>query len=269
MNTPHVWRIRAGFALATLALLTFTPAYAQFDSASVLGTVRDSSGASLPGAKVTLENVKTGIQQNTNTDNSGNFQILNVPIGTYRLSGEAQGFKKAVAAEFTVTVNARQRVDLTLQVGDVAEQIMVTDAATPLETDTSSRGTVVSTNQIVNLPLNGRSYADLALLAPGVRKSMLETRSRDASFNVNGMRSSLNNFVLDGVDNNAYGTSNQGFSNQVVQLSPDAVAGVPHRNHELQRRVRPRRRRQSSTPRSAAAQTHSTERSGSTSATQS
>ena len=102
---------------------------------------------------------------------------------------------------------------------------MVTDAATPLETDTSSRGTVVSSNQIVNLPLNGRSYADLALLAPGVRKSSIATGStpRDASFNVNGMRSSLNNFVIDGVDNNAYGTSNQGFSNQVVQLSPDAV----------------------------------------------
>ena len=79
-------------------------------------------------------------------------------------------------------------------------------------------------NQIVNLPLNGRSYADLALLAPGVRKSgIAQATSRDASFNVNGMRSSLNNFVIDGVDNNAYGTSNQGFSNQVVQLSPDAV----------------------------------------------
>ena len=222
MNTPHVRRIRDVFALAVLALLTLTPVFGQFDSASVLGTVRDSSGAAVPAAKVTLENIKTGIQQNTNTDNAGNFQILNVPIGSYRLSGEAQGFKKAVAGEFTVTVNARQRVDLTLQVGDVAEQIIVTDAATPLETDTSSRGTVVSTNQIVNLPLNGRSYADLALLAPGVRKSSIAT-SRDASFNVNGMRSSLNNFVVDGVDNNAYGTSNQGFSNQVVQLSPDAV----------------------------------------------
>jgi len=78
----------------------------------------------------------------------------------------------------------------------------------------------------VNLPLNGRSYADLALLAPGVRRSALATLdngARDASFNVNGLRSSLNNFVIDGVDNNSYGTSNQGYSNQVVQASPDAV----------------------------------------------
>ncbi len=81
---------------------------------------------------------------------------------------------------------------------------------------------VIGREQIVNLPLNGRAYADLALLSPGVRQSSIST-SRDASFNVNGLRSSLNNFMLDGVDNNSYGTSNQGFSNQVVQVTPDAV----------------------------------------------
>ena len=225
MTHRNLRRILDVFALAVLVLSTLTIAFAQFDSASVLGTVRDPSGAPMAGAKVILENTQTGIAQTTTTDQEGNYQILNVPIGTYRLSGEATGFKRVVAAQFTVTVGARQRVDLSLQVGDVAEQIEVTDAATPLETDTSSRGTVVGSNQIVNLPLNGRSYADLALLAPGVRKSSIATGStpRDASFNVNGMRSSLNNFIIDGVDNNAYGTSNQGFSNQVVQLSPDAV----------------------------------------------
>ncbi len=91
-----------------------------------------------------------------------------------------------------------------------------------LETESSDRGQVIGHEQIVNLPLNGRAYADLALLSPGVRQSSISS-SRDASFNVNGMRSSLNNFILDGIDNNSYGTSNQGFSNQVVQVSPDAV----------------------------------------------
>ncbi|MEJ7605585.1 MAG: carboxypeptidase regulatory-like domain-containing protein [Bryobacteraceae bacterium] len=207
--------------LAVLLICVFSLS-AQFDSAAVLGVVRDATSASLSNAKVTIVNTKTGIEQIASSDGSGNYQFQNIPIGTYRVSAEAPGFKKAVVSEFTVTVNARQRVDLTLQVGDVAEQIVVTDAATPLETETSSRGTVVNATQIVNLPLNGRNYVDLALLAPGVRKSAIAT-SRDASFNVNGMRSSLNNFVIDGVDNNAYGTSNQGFSNQVVQLSPDAV----------------------------------------------
>jgi hypothetical protein len=195
---------------------------AQFDSATVLGTVTDGSGAVVSGAKVTLDSVETGIKQTVTTDSQGNYQFLNVKIGSYRVSGEATGFKTAVANPFTVTVNARQRVDLMLQVGTVTESVIVSGAASALETDNSSKGTVVSTQQIVNLPLNGRSYADLALLAPGVRKSGIAS-SRDASFNVNGMRSSLNNFVLDGVDNNSYGTSNQGFSNQVVQLSPDAV----------------------------------------------
>ena len=104
---------------------------------------------------------------------------------------------------------------------------------------------MITREQIVNLPLNGRAYADLALLSPGVRKSCSTTRlgGRDASFNVNGLRSSLNNFILDGVDNNSYGTSNQGFSNQVVQASPDAVAGVQSPDQQLQRRVRARRRR--------------------------
>ncbi len=77
-----------------------------------------------------------------------------------------------------------------------------------------------------NLPLNGRAYADLAALAPGVRRNILENQSvtsRDASFNVNGQRSEFNNFLLDGVDNNAYGTSNQGFSNQAIPPSPDAI----------------------------------------------
>ena len=98
----------------------------------------------------------------------------------------------------------------------------MTGAAKLLETDSSDRGQVIDKEQIVNLPLNGRNYADLALLSPGVRRSAISD-SRDASFNVNGLRSAVNSFILDGVDNNSYGTSNQGFSNQLVQVSPDAV----------------------------------------------
>ena len=108
-----------------------------------------------------------------------------------------------------------------MKVGGIGETVEVTGARM-LESESSDRGQVIGREQIVNLPLNGRAYADLALLSPGVRQSSIST-SRDASFNVNGMRSSLNNFILDGVDNNSYGTSNQGFSNQVVQVSPDAV----------------------------------------------
>ncbi len=208
---------------ALLAVLSLpSPARAQFDAATVLGRVVDQTGAAVPGATVTLTNQATGITATTVTNTSGDYQFLNVRIGAYRIEAELPGFSKAVAPIVTVTVNARQRVDLSLQVGGVGETVEVTGAVRHLETDSSDRGQVISRAQVVNLPLNGRSYADLALLSPGVRQSSIST-SRDASFNVNGMRSALNNFILDGIDNNSYGTSNQGFSNQVVQVSPDAV----------------------------------------------
>src|SRR5262245_26401368 len=211
-------------ALAVVVSLT-PPAYAQFDTATVLGAVRDNSQSAIAGATITLTNVATGVSQSMSSNDAGEYEFFNVKIGRYKITGEARGFKKGLADEFTVTVNARQRVDLVLQVGDVAETVTVEAAVAQLETDNSSRGTVVGSQQIVDLPLNGRNYADLALLVPGVRKSDLAygVPPRDASFNVNGMRSSQNNFMIDGVDNNFYGTSNQGFTNQVVQLSPDAA----------------------------------------------
>ena len=207
--------------LLAFVLLLPSTARGQFDAATVLGNLTDEQGAAVPGGTVTLTNLATGIVATTVSEASGAYQFLNVRVGTYRLEAEIQGFSKAVVPSVTVTVNARQRVDLTLKVGGVGETVEVTGARM-LESESSDRGQVIGREQIVNLPLNGRAYADLALLSPGVRQSSISS-SRDASFNVNGMRSSLNNFILDGVDNNSYGTSNQGFSNQVVQVSPDAV----------------------------------------------
>jgi Carboxypeptidase regulatory-like domain/TonB-dependent Receptor Plug Domain/TonB dependent receptor-like, beta-barrel len=213
---------------AALSLLFACPGllHAQFESGTVLGTIHDQTGGVVAKCSVTLENVQTGVTASTSTSSQGDYLFVNVRLGRYRVKAEAPGFQSAVTDSFELTTNSRQRVDLSLQVGQVSESVQVTGAAAVLETDSSSRGQVINPQQIVDLPLNGRAYADLALLVPGVRKSMLENQtetSRDASFNVNGLRSSLNNFMLDGVDNNAYGTSNQGFSNQVVQASPDAL----------------------------------------------
>ncbi len=202
---------------------------AQFETASVLGTVKDGSGAFIVGSKVTLENVKTGVLSATQSNDAGNFDFIAVQIGTYRLKAESPGFKIGLSPDFTVAVSARQRVDLTLEVGDVTQTVAVKDTVAMLETDSSDRGQVINNATVVNLPLNGRNYSDLALLAPGVRKSFLgmdpnNSNFREGSFNVNGQRSAFNNFQVDGVDNNAYNTSNQGYSNQAIQLSPDAVA---------------------------------------------
>ncbi|HXK04556.1 MAG TPA: carboxypeptidase-like regulatory domain-containing protein, partial [Verrucomicrobiae bacterium] len=214
------------FRSYALAVLICAPVWAQYDS-TVLGTVKDQSGSVVAEAKVSLSNLANGVQQTALTDVYGNYQFLNVRIGDYTLKAEKQGFKAATAERFTVTVNAKQRVDLTLEVGATSESVTVNAAAEILETDTSERSGVIATREVVNLPLNGRAYADLTLLMPGVRKSQLQDQtltSRDASYNVNGQRAESNNFMLDGIDNNAYGTSNQGFSNQVVQINPDAVA---------------------------------------------
>lgn len=220
-------RIALRGSLCLLILfVSATAAFGQFDTATVLGTVNDATGAAVPKATVTLKNTATGIVQTAQVDENGSYQFNNVKIGVYQITAEAQGFAKAVADNIQVTVNARQRVDLTLRAGEVTETVMITGTSPLLENVSSDRGQIINREQIVNLPLNGRSYADLALLAPGVRRSVLatlENGARDASFNVNGLRSSLNNFIIDGVDNNSYGTSNQGFSNQVVQASPDAV----------------------------------------------
>jgi hypothetical protein len=209
------------FVFVIAALLVPIPAAAQFDSATVLGTVTDQQGGAMPGATLTLTNLATGIVATAISDTNGAYQFLNVRVGSYKIEAALEGFATAVVPQVDVTVNARQRVDLTLKVGGVGESVEVTGVRL-LESESSDRGQVIGHEQIVNLPLNGRAYADLALLSPGVRQSSISS-SRDGSFNVNGMRSALNNFILDGLDNNSYGTSNQGFSNQVVQVSPDAV----------------------------------------------
>jgi hypothetical protein len=204
-------------------LLLASCAYAQFD-ATVLGTVTDPSGAAVAHAVVTLTSTQTGVSASKTTDANGEYSFLSVRVGQYHVSVQAPGFKTASTEEFGADVAARQRVDVRLEVGDVSQTINVTEAAAAVETDTSNRSHVIGHDLIVNLPLNGRNYADLALLAPGVRKAVQSnTATRDGAYDINGMRSAFNTFNMDGLDNNAYGTSNQGFSYQVVQAAPDAV----------------------------------------------
>jgi len=204
------------------------PAWAQFETATVLGTVQDPTEAVVPGANVTLLSLDTGISSTKVSDEKGGYEFSSVRIGNYKVSAELSGFAPAVANNVRVSIGARQRVDLTLSPGGMSEAVEVTADVSLLENDSSQRGQVITHEQAVTLPLNGREYSSLVLLSTGVRLSALNTGSastvREGSFNVNGLRSTFNNFLLDGLDNNAYGTSNQGFSNQVMQPSPDAVA---------------------------------------------
>src|SRR5881398_1601763 len=215
--------------LVVLVVLAFAAAAgAQFDTATVVGVVRDASGGVVPDAKVTLTNTATGVSVTRTTNSEGLYEFVTVRPGVYIVTAEKSGFAVALADNVQVQVAARQRVDLQMAVGAISEQILVTGISPLIETDTSQRGQVITGEQTRGLPLNGREYSALALLTTGVRQSALNRSTngtpREGAFNVNGLRSVFNNFLIDGVDNNAYGTSNQGFSNQVMQPPPDAVS---------------------------------------------
>ncbi len=217
---------RTLLASSLLACAALGTAAAQYDTASVLGFVRDTSGAAIPKSTVSLIDTQTGRRVTVASDAQGQFNFTDVHVGQYQVDATAPGFSESLTSPFSVAVNARQRVDVQLQVGKAAETVTVSGAASALESESSESGVVIEPTEVHNLPLNGRAYADLTTLAPGVRRNNLENQSvtsRDASFNVNGQRSEFNNFLLDGLDNNAYGTSNQGFSNQNIPPSPDAI----------------------------------------------
>src|SRR5438128_2309735 len=179
-----------------LALLILcAAAFAQFETAVVLGTVRDASQSIVPAVRVTLLNLETGIQAVSTTDENGNYLFTNVKVGRYKVTGEKSGFATASAENFMVNVNARQRVDLQLVVGQVSESVQVSAAVIAVESDSTERGQIVSQRQIVELPLNGRNYADLALLTTGVRRSdyAFANPPRQVALNVNGPPAVFNN----------------------------------------------------------------------------
>jgi hypothetical protein len=220
-------RLLAMFSLLTLASAL---SFAQFETAEVLGTVRDGSQKPVAKATVTLSSQDTGIAARTTTDENGNYDFFNVKVGRYTITVELAGFSRFSSPDIGVEVNARQRVDAVLQVGSVSETVTVSGQASVIDTDTSEHSQVIGTHATMELPLNGRDYASLALLATNVHVSPIQATfgptgtPREGAFNANGMRSVYNNFLMDGIDNNSYGTSNQNYSAQVVQPSPDALA---------------------------------------------
>jgi len=216
--------------LLVVCALSTSSLFGQFENAEVLGTIHDPSGRTVARATVTILNEGTGISAKTSTDESGDFDFFNVKVGKYTVTAEAPGFSKVSTAGVDVVVEARQRVDFTMQVGEVTQSVDVSGAASILETDSSEHGQVINTQQVAELPLNGRAYSDLALLSTNVSRSPMaaafspSATPREGALNINGMRSTYNNFLMDGLDNNAYSPSNQGYSSQVVQPSPDAIA---------------------------------------------
>jgi len=217
-------RTVAGFILI-IFLLSGISLWAQKDTGTIVGLVRDASGAFVAGAKVTVTDDDRGIASTFSTNDAGEYVASPLRIGRYTVNVEKTGFKKAVAGPVQVNIQDRVSVDVQLQPGAVSEVIQVTGERPQLETETSELGQLVDSRRINALPLNGRNYAQLALLGTGVAPAEPGSRVETTyGFSANGARSLQNNFLLDGIDNNANLGDVLNGSAYVVQPSVDAIA---------------------------------------------
>src|SRR5262245_18042080 len=209
------------------ALMCACPAtlLAQQETATITGEVRDGSGALVPKAAITVTNVETSISSKSETNDRGVYTIPSLKPGPYSITVEKAGFRKTVRSGVTLQINQTTRIDLALQVGELTTAVEIVEAATLLETETSSRGAVIDQKKITGLPLNGRDYNQLALLSPGVLAGTprLSSINFKGAINVNGNRVFMNVFLLDGVDNISYSNSFRGDNVQVVQPSIEAL----------------------------------------------
>jgi carboxypeptidase family protein len=197
---------------ALLMVATAAPAaLAQSVSGTILGTVTDSSGAIVAGAKVTIVNEGTALTRTVISDANGEYTAPSLPTGTYTVMSEMTGFKALALSNIEVGVDQRVRINLKLDLGAMTESVSV-KAETPLvQTSSSELGTTVGNAQIEALPLNGRNFVNLTRSIPGVLRGIpganidgsgsLAWRA-SASFSANGQRPRDNNYMLDGVDNN-------------------------------------------------------------------
>jgi len=207
-----------------LFCLSSTLLWAQKDTGSIVGTVTDPSGAVVAGAKVVITDLERGNNFETTTNQAGEFVASALHVGRYTVTVEHSGFKKAVSVPVDLDVQQRIAVNVALQVGALSQAVEVTTAAPLLETETSELGQVVDNKRMANLPLNGRNFAQLALLTAGTAPS--EPGARDEGgygFSANGARSLQNNFLLDGVDNNSNLPDLLNETNYVIQPSVEAL----------------------------------------------
>jgi hypothetical protein len=192
-------------ALAAIFVVFSQLAFSQVDTGVILGTVKDASGAVIPGATLTLRNDDTGIVQSATTGSDGEYMFSPLKIGHYSIAAEFKGFQRVEHTQVSVDVQQRVVVDFALPPGQMTETIEVAGEPPPLQTQDASVGQVIGQQAVNDLPLNGRNYTFLARLSAGVTQGQQDTRGLGASgsFAANGERPAQNNYLLDGIDNNA------------------------------------------------------------------
>ena len=210
--------------IACTLLVTF-PARAQFlDQGGVTGVAQDRAGDVIPGAEVVLTNIDTSLKLTTKTDQSGVYVFSPIKIGRYSITVTAAGFRQTTQQNITIDMGQRANVSITMQPGEVNQSVTVTEAPPLLQTQESSTGQTFTSQQVNDTPLNGRNVIYLAQLAAGTVPSKGSRANGNGDFDANGMRAEQNNFVLDGVDNNAVTQDYLGGTSYLINPPPDALA---------------------------------------------
>jgi outer membrane receptor protein involved in Fe transport len=193
--------MKSRWIVIVLLLLAAIPAMAQ--TGGVTGTVKDQSGAVLPGVNITIVNTGTNAERTAVSDERGDYTVSLLPIGVYRIQAELPGFKKGIAENIKMNASDRLRIDFVLQVGAVNDQLIVSEAAPLVQSETSSVGKVIDSQKIGELPLNGRRFESLLGIVPGVTASGVERSVPGVGvISAGGARTTGNNFMMDGIDNN-------------------------------------------------------------------
>src|SRR6266849_1445205 len=197
------------FLMTLVALLcSANAAWGQDVTATITGTITDSSGAPLAGATVTAKDTDRGTVWSATTNESGIYNILRIPVGSYSLKVEAKGFQTALYPAFTLVLNQTARVDVQMKVGAVAETVEVTGETPLLQTQSTEVSTLVDAVTVTSLPLAARNYIQLTLLSPGatnVNPSSMQFPQNMINSGrpyINGNREQANSFLLDGQMNN-------------------------------------------------------------------
>lgn len=212
------------FALSLFMILMSLPLLAQVDQGAVTGVIKDSTGATIPGATVTLTDTDNGLVLTGKSDASGIYTFSPVKIGNYKITATHPGFATVTQENVTVDVQQRRAVDITLSTGAVTEIVDVTAAPPLLQSEEASTGQVIDAKTIDQTPLNGRNWVYIAQLTAGVAPPNGSRGAGKGDFNANGQRAEQNNFILDGIDNNTNVVDFLGGASYVIKPPPDALA---------------------------------------------
>ncbi|MPZ12639.1 MAG: TonB-dependent receptor, partial [Kiloniellaceae bacterium] len=203
-------------------ILLFTPRsiVAQVETARIEGTVRDTTGAVLPGVQITLTHLQTNRSVTTFSNDTGRYVSVALPVGDYRVSAELSGFKAAVRSGIRLEVQQSAVIEFVLEVGAATDQVEVVGGAPLLNTSEAAQGQVIDNKRIVDLPLNGRDYVQLALLSAG---TVQPVGGRYGGFSASGQRTTQNNYTIDGIDNNSLQAAGEAERGEAVKPSIDAI----------------------------------------------